>query len=169
MTTTLWFHSLWGDRALVLIAIWFAQGGILLTGLALIGAAWRRRREWRLLVPFAIGAFACFVLDLLAGWAYHEPRPFVTLRLLPLVAYDPADNSFPSDHAAVTAYVAGFLAFVDRPWAIVAACAALLVGLARVFCLLHWQQDVLAGWAIGLAPGIAAGLAAARLLHHARR
>ena len=158
MSTTLWFHSLWGDHALAVVAVALAQGGVLLTVVAFAGAAWRRRSQWGLLVPFAVGAAVGLALDLVAGWSYHELRPFVVLGVTPLVAHDPADNSFPSDHSALTAYVAAFLAFVNEPWAVLAIFAALAVGIARVFCLLHWQQDVLAGWAIGALPGVAAAL-----------
>ena len=84
------------------------------------------------------------------------------MHVAPLVPYDPRDNSFPSDHALATAYVASFLFFVDARWAVFASLVALFVGLARVLALLHWPQDVLVGWAIGAWCGAVAGVLSPR-------
>ena len=135
-----------------------ANDGILITMFALVAAAWMHREQRWLLLPFILGAIAGAAIDLVAGRIFFEVRPFAVMHVTPLVGHDPADNSFPSDHAAATAYVAAFLSFVDRRWAATAIVAAVLVSAARVFCLLHWPQDIIAGWAIGGLTGVAAGL-----------
>lgn len=162
MSITTWLHSFWGNHELASAAAIVANDGIFITMFALAAAAWMHREQRSLLLPLILGAIAGAAIDLTAGRLFFEVRPFAVMLVTPLVAHDPADNSFPSDHAAATAYVAAFLSFVDRRWAIVAIVAAVLVSGARVFCLLHWPQDIIAGWAIGGITGVAAGFYGAR-------
>jgi membrane-associated phospholipid phosphatase len=151
------YQALWSNHAFAVAAALVANDGVLVTALALVAAAWLHRSERYLLLPFVLGAIGAFAIDLAAGRLFFEVRPFAALHVTPLVPHDPLDNSFPSDHAALTAYVAAFLFFVDRRWALVALAAALLVGAARVVCLLHYPHDVFAGWAMGAIPACIAG------------
>ncbi len=162
MSTAAWFHALWADQTLAHAATFFADYGIYISAFALVATAWLHRGERGLLLPFVLGAIAAGALDIVMGRLFFELRPFVVMHVTPLISHNPADNSFPSDHAAATAYVAAFLCFVDRRWAVVAVLAALLVGVARVFVLVHWPHDVLVGWALGAAVGVAAGWYAAK-------
>lgn len=155
-----WFVVIAHHHVLSSAVALIANDGIVLSAIALIGAAWLHRNRPALLIPFLIGAIVASVLDLVAGRAYHELRPFVVMHASPLVPHDALDNSFPSDHAVATAYVASFLFFVDVRWAALATLAALLVGLARIGALLHWPGDVLTGWAIGVWCGAVAGVLA---------
>jgi undecaprenyl-diphosphatase len=112
-----------------------------------------------------------------------EPRPFVTHAVHVLIAH-PADDSFPSDHAAVSFAVAAMLLFtlpalLARAWkqrvvlggwqgwrsfllplvlmglAILVACS---IGIARVFVGVHYPGDILGGALSGI---VAAGLVTA--------
>lgn len=109
-----------------------------------------------------------------------EPRPFVTHVVHLLIAH-PADDSFPSDHAAVSFALAGLLVFslpllLVRAWkqrltlaksygwrvlllplvlmglAVLMACS---IGIARVCVGVHYPLDILGGAGSGL---IAAGI-----------
>lgn len=155
-----WFIALSHNHVFVSAVAWTVNDGIVLSAIALLGAAWLHRDRPALLIPFLIGAVVASVLDIVAGRAYYELRPFVEMHATPLVPHDPHDNSFPSDHAVATAFVASFLFFVDVRWAMVASAAALFVGVARVLALLHWPHDVLVGWAIGAWCGVVAGVLA---------
>jgi len=112
-----------------------------------------------------------------------EPRPFVTHVVHLLIAH-PADDSFPSDHAAVSFAVVGMFLFTlpalgARAWkqraalggsqgwhslvlplvlmglAVLLACS---IGIARVFVGVHYPGDILGGAGSGL---VAAGIVTA--------
>lgn len=130
-----------------------ADYGIVVCVAALV-IAWLRNRSPAFVLQFVMGALLATALDLVLGHFIHDRRPFVVLDTAPLVPHG-NDNSFPSDHSAVAAYIAMSLVYLDAtPWALVATVFALLIGLARVYALLHWPSDIVAGWLIGLAPAI---------------
>jgi undecaprenyl-diphosphatase len=110
-----------------------------------------------MLLVLAIGLISTAVLDSVAGIAYHDQRPFVTLGVAPLVAHT-ADNGFPSEHSAAAACIGVAALFIDVPLGVVACVIAAALGIARLYCLLHSPVDVLAGWAIGALPTLVAGL-----------
>jgi undecaprenyl-diphosphatase len=105
-----------------------------------------------------------------------EPRPFVTHAVHLLIAH-PADDSFPSDHAAVSFAIAGMFLFTlpslamsawkqrvalrqAQGWhtlllplvlmglAVLVACS---IGIARVFVGVHYPGDILGGALGGIA------------------
>lgn len=105
-----------------------------------------------------------------------EPRPFVT-HVVHLLITHPADDSFPSDHAAVSFALAGTLVFSLPSWLVLAwkqrvplteeqgwrmlllplilmglaVLMACTIGIARVFVGVHYPLDILGGAASGLA------------------
>ena len=112
-----------------------------------------------------------------------EPRPFVTHAVHLLIAH-PADDSFPSDHAAVSFAISAMLLFtlpalLAHAWkqrvvlggvqgwrsfllplvlmglALLVACS---IGIARVFVGVHYPGDILGGALSGI---VAAGLVTA--------
>jgi undecaprenyl-diphosphatase len=109
-----------------------------------------------------------------------EPRPFVSHQVHLLITH-PADDSFPSDHAAVSFAVAGMFWFTLPTWwvhgwfklgtasrtllwpavlrpallLVLSVLVAGSIGLARVFVGVHYPGDILAGALSGL---LAAGI-----------
>ena len=59
------------------------------------------------------------------------------------------DPSFPSDHATMAGAAAVGLWIVNRRLGIVAAAAALLMAITRVYIAAHYPGDVLAGLLLG--------------------
>lgn len=132
-----------------------AQYGLLLSAAALLFGLMRSRRYGLVLwlVPAAVIAI---ILTVIAGKVLFDPRPFVALHTSPLLPHA-NDNGFPSDHSSVAGFVAVAACFLDPIAAVTAIAAAVGIGIARIFCLLHWPGDIIGGWCIGALPAIVAG------------
>jgi undecaprenyl-diphosphatase len=90
------------------------------------------------------------------GHVFSEARPFVSDADTRLLVHHSADNSFPSDHVAFAAAIAGAFLF-QRPWVGWLTLAGVVsIAFARVFVGVHWPVDVLASLAFGTAAGVAA-------------
>lgn len=148
-------HGLWSFSALDAFASAAAQYG-LYACIAAAAAAWLRRRPRNMVIPLLAGAAGAALLDVVAGAMQYDSRPFVVMAIAPLVPHG-IDNGFPSDHSAAAAYAATFALFIDPALGALAWGATVVLGAARLFCLLHQPQDVVAGWIIGAVPAIAAG------------
>ena len=117
---------------------------------ALAGAVWA-----------AIAALVALGLAQVIGGAVDRARPYTTLANVHLLASRTTDFSFPSDHCTVAGAVAAGLLLVGRHagrrpghrwtgrWGRIAAVAALLMALARVYVGVHYPGDVVAGLALG--------------------
>ena len=83
----------------------------------------------------------------------HRPRP-TRLRTHPHALRSPQDTSFPSGHAAAAATMAVLVPrnrwMVPAVWALAGA-----ISISRVYVGVHHASDVVAGFAIGVAFGIA--------------
>ncbi len=155
MNVVLFFHSLWSNAWLNDLMVLIAGYGLLVSGAA-FGAAVTRHRAYQILPWAALGGAIAIAFDLLGGHFIVHSRPFVVLQIDPLLAHA-ADNSFPSDHSAVAGYLAALLWFVDIPAAVISTVAAIAIGLARVYCLVHWPSDIVGGWLIGALPAVLVG------------
>jgi len=113
------------------------------------------RRNFRRGLAIGVVGVAAVALSLAVavalGQVVTESRPFVTDGDTVKLISHGADNSFPSDHAAVAAAIAVAAALAWRKWAVVVVALALFVGFSRVFAGVHYPGDVAAGWALGAA------------------
>jgi undecaprenyl-diphosphatase len=100
-----------------------------------------RRQRWQLLVAGVTGAVVCLVLIRVGGTLFYDTRPFVSQHVTPLFPHGD-DNGFPSDHTAVTMFVALCVMFVSWRWGIVLAALSLLAGAARVMAHVHSPVDI---------------------------
>ncbi len=100
-----------------------------------------------------------FLLAKIGGALIDDPRPFVALHRSPLIPHE-ADNGFPSDHTLLGVSLALLILPVTRWLSLVALVAAILVGCARVACLIHSPLDIVGsiGMAV-IANGIGLGVA----------
>jgi undecaprenyl-diphosphatase len=137
------------------LIVWVAQ--YLLFGLALVaGLMWLRldrAGKLRLAVEAVLGLAVLGLGLWIAGSLHVDPRPFVqdpsTAPLFP----HPADNGFPSDHAAAGGLLTALVLRYRRPLGALVGVGAVLVAVARVAAHVHHVQDVVAGLLIGLAAG----------------
>jgi membrane-associated phospholipid phosphatase len=147
----------------------------LLVGLALLaGFTWLtldRAGKLRLAVEAVVGLAVVGAAIWIAGKVHVDPRPFVQDPAThPLFAH-PADNGFPSDHAAAGGLLTALVLRYRRVLGVVVGVGAILIDVARVAAHVHHAQDVVAGLALGLLAGIAGVLVtavAARRLAAAR-
>jgi len=152
MQVVSFFHSLWGHAWLDGTMIAIANYGLCVSLAAFVYGLWRRRPHG-LLPWFALGTAAAVGLDLLGGHMLFDQRPFARLGVAPLFPHS-VDNGFPSDHSAVAAFLAAVLCFIDAPAAAIAIVTAVAIGVARMYALVHWPIDIIAGWCIGALPAV---------------
>ena len=91
------------------------------------------------------GAFTlpvAYVLGKALSVLIHTQRPFVTLGVTPLVAHV-ADNGFPSEHTLYALIIAGVIYMVQKQLGLLLIALALLVGVGRVFALVHNPIDII--------------------------
>lgn len=140
-----WLHSPMLDYA--------SYGVVVFACLLLVG--WWVARSTGDLVKVAaalwapLGALLALALNQPLVHAFGEPRPYVVLPHMLLLTHRSADYSFPSDHAVMAGAVAAGLFLVSRRLGVVAAVAALLMALARVYVGAHWPGDVAVGLVVG--------------------
>ncbi len=136
------------------VVLAYADYGMVLFGLLLVAGWWSARRSGR---PEAMAALGCAAVATLAAVAInqptvnavHEARPYTAHQGALVLATRSADFSFPSDHAVMAGAVALGLVFVSRRLALVAAVAALVMAVARVYIAAHYPGDVAVGLLLG--------------------
>jgi membrane-associated phospholipid phosphatase len=139
----------------------------LLFGLALVAALlWLtlgRSDKLRFAAEAVLGLAVVGIGIWAAGSLHVDPRPFVhDPGSVPLFPH-PADNGFPSDHAAAAGLLTVLVLRWKRLLGVLVGVGAVLIAVARVAAHVHHAQDVVAGLAIGLAAG-AVGIWLAGLL-----
>lgn len=98
--------------------------------------------EWKRLGIFAAVSLAvAYVVGLIAGMLWYNPRPFVVDGTTPLVAHA-ANNGFPSDHMLMGATIASIIFVYNRTLGLVLWVLALAVGFARVAAGVHHLVDL---------------------------
>ncbi len=74
---------------------------------------------------------------------YFHPRPFMSHEGRLLISHAP-DSSFPSDHTTLLLSMGFYLLFESklRLYGILLSIAGFIVGLARIYCGVHWPYDI---------------------------
>ena len=152
----------YAERLLDFIISALAQYGFILS-FVVAGLVWLRlprRDKLGLLLIGVAGGLPCLALTKLGGDLYYDPRPFVSHHVVPLFAHG-ADNSFPSDHTALTMLVGLSVFLFSRRWGAVLVALSLAMGAACVAAHAHSPIDIVGAVAIA-AVATAGGYAAAR-------
>lgn len=94
------------------------------------------------------GLVARFVINELIHLFYKESRP-ADLKETKLLIPVPKSFSFPSGHSSFFFGISLFLFFYGTYLAVIFVILSFLVGIARVFCGVHWFRDILGGFIAG--------------------
>lgn len=135
---------------------------VLVAGLAVVAAT----RAWRMAVLVAVALVVALATAEGLKAVIDRPRPGLDL----LLWRDPVPGSaMPSTHAAwgaaaltVVALAAPWPRWATRTAVALGGLFQIAVGAAMVYLGAHWLTDVLAGWALGAAVGVAVVAAADR-------
>lgn len=111
----------------------------------------------KLLITYLFIPFTVYLINNGLRSSLKKPRPFEELNITPLLSHE-GSPSFPSNHAACAMVIAlafinvmraSALPFADLSYILVP--CALVTGLSRVVCGIHYPKDVALGWVIGIA------------------
>jgi membrane-associated phospholipid phosphatase len=150
-----WFNDLaigstWANGA---VAGYASDGIVLFGALLLVSYLWCRHRGDLAGLAGSVwsGAAALAALGVaqMIGALVDRPRPYAALAHVQVLIDHTSDVSFPSDHATTVGAVAVGLWFVDRRFGAIAAVAAVLMAVARVYVGAHYPLDVVAGLVLG--------------------
>jgi len=107
----------------------------------------KKYRRSSLMLFAAVGGSG-FVCRIILKPLFERERPFNALDI-ELFTRAPTSYSLPSTHAAMAIAAAVVLLTVNRRWGLAALLLAFLVGFSRVYLMVHYVSDVLAGFAVG--------------------
>lgn len=145
--------------------ITFFGGSEFVTPMAVIGALlipFKKTRKFGLAVLFAV-LVGTLLTNLVMKPLFARPRPYVYYADNPLFmswyefagAHVESDKSFPSGHttAAFELGIAMFLV-LNKKYSWVFPTISVLVGLSRIYLMVHYVTDVLGGVVVGTFAGI---------------
>jgi membrane-associated phospholipid phosphatase len=114
--------------------------------LTFVYLAYDRRLGFRLILLLVITDFVGMTFKLL----FHQPRPYWLRPELKIA--EETSYGIPSTHASSSMAVWGYLAYkVNKTWLwVVAGLMIFFITLSRLYLGVHFLQDVLFGWLIGL-------------------
>lgn len=104
------------------------------------------------IVLLAVLAATFLLGDVLLKNLIQRPRPFQDFPTELLIT-PPESYSFPSGHTSSSFAAASVLFRIRKSWGTAAFVLAALIGFSRMFLLVHYPTDVLAGAALGLLVG----------------
>ncbi|MBU2579092.1 phosphatase PAP2 family protein [Patescibacteria group bacterium] len=108
------------------------------------------KRYWSMLVKALLAVvLAYFGFLKIIHWFWYSPRPFIE-NPVNLLLFHSDTSSFPSGHAVCFFALSSLIYFYNKKIGIIFLIFSFLMGLARVFCGVHWPSDILAGAVIGI-------------------
>ncbi len=123
--------------------------GLLSVALAIVLIIFKRTRRTGVQTLMSI-ALAYIIANLIIKHIVIRPRPYMQYTdLIPLVE-KPLDSSFPSGHAANVFAAATAIFLNNKKYGIIAIVFAVVVCFSRLYNLVHYPTDVLAGILIGI-------------------
>src|SRR6266851_3970575 len=100
-----------------------------------------RPEQKRLLIFAALVLPLVYIVSILGGALYNDPRPFVVGHFTPLIPHKP-NNGFPSDHVLWSAATAAIVFPSNKYLSPLLWVLTVLVGAARVHAGVHHPIDI---------------------------
>ncbi|MDE1975615.1 MAG: phosphatase PAP2 family protein [Patescibacteria group bacterium] len=99
---------------------------------------------------FAISAaLLAYIIGVVGGLLYYDPRPFIIGHFTPLIPHAP-DNGFPSDHALLASAIAMIGTIWNRRLGFALWILAVLIAIGRVYVGVHHVIDVCGSFIISI-------------------
>ena len=100
-----------------------------------------RPEQKRMLIFAALVLPLVYLVSLLGGALYYDPRPFVVEHFTPLIRHKPS-NGFPSDHVLWSAATAAIIFPSNKYLSLLLWVLTILVGAARLHAGVHHPIDI---------------------------
>src|SRR5260370_24150951 len=100
-----------------------------------------RPEQKRMLVFAALVLPVVYILSIVGGALYYDPRPFVVEHFTPLIPHK-ANNGFPSDHVLWNASTAAIIFLSNKYLSLILWMLTILVGASRVYVGVHHPIDI---------------------------
>lgn len=103
----------------------------------------RQHREVQIkIVLFGLACAAIsYLIALIAGQIYYDPRPFLVGHFKPLIEHD-TENGFPSDHVLLVSTIAAVVTVFNKKVSLSLWGFTILIAIARVYVGVHHIADV---------------------------
>ncbi len=108
-----------------------------------------RPKQKRMLVFAAPVLPFVYLVSLLGGTLYYDPRPFVVDHFTPLIPHKPS-NGFPSDHVLWSAATAAIVFPSNKYLSLILWFLPILVGASRVYVGVHHPIDIVGSIAMAI-------------------
>jgi undecaprenyl-diphosphatase len=130
---------------IIIVAKYFVILSII--GVAIATVALSTSQRLKFFGVVAIGGVITLLLARLSSHFYHDPRPFVVGKFVPLIPHG-NDNGFPSDHTLISAFLAYATLYFSKKigWTLVS--IAVLIGISRVAAGVHHFTDIIGSFVI---------------------
>ena len=138
------------------------DGGILWIIVAIALMLFRRTRYIGIAVAVSLALNSIICLGILKP-AFARLRPFMLDSGIDLILHAPTDFSFPSGHTASSFSAAVTLLLYNRKYGVLALIVAALIAFSRLYLMVHFPSDVIAGIALGILTGAAAFIVTKKL------
>ena len=158
MSVIMWLFQTGGHLFLDQAAIFLHWlGAYKIPAFLLCIALWFKKETRPISIILLAAVFVSIAATSLIKELIERPRPYIMLGMTAadmLVSTNPA-ASFPSGHTSSAFAAAAAVSYYFRKWAVPALTLACAAGLARIYLLVHYPSDVVAGALLGIFAALA--------------
>ncbi len=137
----------WCDQVMVFLAEYLMYI-LLVAGLIYLFFAYQKQLKALIVAAAAIILSRGFITEIIRFF-YYRPRPFLTHPVNQLLTHD-ISGSFPSGHMTFIFPLIALVYLKNKKLGVVFMVLGVLMGLARIYCGVHYPSDIFAGIIIGV-------------------